>query len=97
MQGVQTSETSANFYRTTWRNNPEGGHLHTHRREKLKSSSFVVPAKIQRLLQTKQVDCKDTPVVSLTRHCDEMNHSKANLASVFKNENANICVKHHAK
>jgi hypothetical protein len=34
---VNTSETSVNFYQTTLRNNPEHSHLHTHRRENLKS------------------------------------------------------------
>jgi hypothetical protein len=37
MKAVSTSETSANFYHTTRRNNPEDGHLHTRRRENLKS------------------------------------------------------------
>jgi hypothetical protein len=37
MKAVSTSETSANFYETTRRNIPEGGHLHTRRRENLKS------------------------------------------------------------
>jgi hypothetical protein len=32
-----TSETSVNFYQTTWRNIPEDSHLHTRRRENLKS------------------------------------------------------------
>jgi hypothetical protein len=30
-------ETSVNFYQTTRRNNSEDSHLHTHRRENLKS------------------------------------------------------------
>jgi hypothetical protein len=34
---VNTSETSINFYQTTWRNIPEDSHLHIHRRENLKS------------------------------------------------------------
>jgi hypothetical protein len=34
---IITSETSANFYQTTRCNNPEDSHLHTRRREKLKS------------------------------------------------------------
>jgi hypothetical protein len=37
MEAVQTSETSVNFYRTARRYNPEDHHLHTHRRENLKS------------------------------------------------------------
>jgi hypothetical protein len=37
------SETSVNFYQTTRRNNPEDSlHLHTRRREKLKSHLFDV-------------------------------------------------------
>jgi hypothetical protein len=28
MQAVNTSETSVNFYQTTWNNIPETGHLH---------------------------------------------------------------------
>jgi hypothetical protein len=38
MEAVSTSETSANFYEITWRNIPEDSHLHTRRRENLKSS-----------------------------------------------------------
>jgi hypothetical protein len=37
MKAEGTSETSANFYHTTWRNIPEDGHLHTRRSENLKS------------------------------------------------------------
>jgi hypothetical protein len=37
MEAANTSETSADFYQTTHRNNPEGSHLHTCRRENLKS------------------------------------------------------------
>jgi hypothetical protein len=29
MEAASTSETSANFYQTTWRNNPEDSHLNT--------------------------------------------------------------------
>jgi hypothetical protein len=34
---VNTSETSVNFYQTTLHNIPEDSHLHTRRRENLKS------------------------------------------------------------
>jgi hypothetical protein len=34
---ASTSETSVNFYQTKLCNNPEGSHLHTRRRENLKS------------------------------------------------------------
>jgi hypothetical protein len=37
MESVSTSETSVNFYQTTRRNIPEDRHLHTRRRENLKS------------------------------------------------------------
>jgi hypothetical protein len=37
MEAVSTSETSVNFYVTTRRNIPEDNHLHTRRRENLKS------------------------------------------------------------
>jgi hypothetical protein len=33
----RTSETSVKFYQTTWHNNPEDSHLHTHHHENLKS------------------------------------------------------------
>jgi hypothetical protein len=37
MERAEASETSANSYQSTRRYNPEDGHLHTHRRENLKS------------------------------------------------------------
>jgi hypothetical protein len=37
MEAASTSESSLNFYQTTRRNIPEDGHLHTRRRENLKS------------------------------------------------------------
>jgi hypothetical protein len=37
MEVASTFETLANFYQTTWHNNPEDRHLHTHGREILKS------------------------------------------------------------
>jgi hypothetical protein len=36
-EAARTSETLVNFYQTTWHYNPEDSHLHTHRRENLKS------------------------------------------------------------
>jgi hypothetical protein len=38
MEAARTSETSLNFYQTTRRYNPEDSHLHTRRRENLKSN-----------------------------------------------------------
>jgi hypothetical protein len=37
MEAVSTFQTSVNFNQITRRNNPEDGHLHTDRRENLKS------------------------------------------------------------
>jgi hypothetical protein len=37
MEAARTSETLVNFYQTTWHYKPEDSHLHTHRRENLKS------------------------------------------------------------
>jgi hypothetical protein len=37
MEAASSSETSANVYQTTRRKNPEDSHLHTRRRENLKS------------------------------------------------------------
>jgi hypothetical protein len=36
-EAANTSETSVNFYQTTWRNKPEDSHLHTRHSENLKS------------------------------------------------------------
>jgi hypothetical protein len=42
MEAASISATSTNFYQTTRRNNPEDSHLHTRRRENLKSNfNFV--------------------------------------------------------
>jgi hypothetical protein len=38
MEAAGTSETLVNFYQTTQCYNPEDSHLHTHRRENLKSN-----------------------------------------------------------
>jgi hypothetical protein len=37
MEAASTSETSGYFYQTARRNIPEDSHLHTHRRENVKS------------------------------------------------------------
>jgi hypothetical protein len=46
MEAESTSETSVNFYKTTRRNNPEDNHLHTRRRENLKSHNSRKDTKI---------------------------------------------------
>jgi hypothetical protein len=42
MEVASTSETSVNFYQTTGRNSKENRHLHTRRRENLKSHIAIV-------------------------------------------------------
>jgi hypothetical protein len=42
MEAASTAETSANFYQTTRRDNPEDSHLHTRHRENLKSTSLII-------------------------------------------------------
>jgi hypothetical protein len=39
MKAVNTSEMSVEFYKITWRNNPEYGHCHTYHSENLKISA----------------------------------------------------------
>jgi hypothetical protein len=41
IETVSTSETSANFYQTTWLNIPEDNRIHTSCRENLKSHLFM--------------------------------------------------------
>jgi hypothetical protein len=41
MEAISTYETSVNFYQTTRRNIPEDSHLHTRRRENLKSNKLA--------------------------------------------------------
>jgi hypothetical protein len=41
MEAANTSGTSVNFYQTTLRNIPEDTHLHTRRRENLKSHLYI--------------------------------------------------------
>jgi hypothetical protein len=43
MEAALTSETSVKFYQTTRRNNPEDSHLHTRRRENIKSQNKPYP------------------------------------------------------
>jgi hypothetical protein len=42
MEAASPCETSANFYQNKRRNNPEDSHLHTRRRENLKSHKAIV-------------------------------------------------------
>jgi hypothetical protein len=42
MEAASTSETSANFYQTTRRSDPEVSHPHTRRRENLKSHKKAI-------------------------------------------------------
>jgi hypothetical protein len=42
MEAQKTSEASATFYQTTWCNNPEDSHLHTHHCEELKTKNYFL-------------------------------------------------------
>jgi hypothetical protein len=42
MAAANTSETSVNFYQTTWHNNSEDSHLHTRHRENLKCHNIEI-------------------------------------------------------
>jgi hypothetical protein len=42
LEVANISETSVNFYQAARRNNPEGSHLHTRRRENLKSHKVEI-------------------------------------------------------
>jgi hypothetical protein len=53
MEAASTSETSVNFYQTTQRYNPEDSHLHTRRRENLKS--YLRNSQVVWKMQGKQV------------------------------------------
>jgi hypothetical protein len=50
MEVASTSEMSVKFYQTTRRNNPEDSHLHTRRRENLKSHSSLLELKMDYVL-----------------------------------------------
>jgi hypothetical protein len=53
MEAVNSSESPVNIHQTTWCNIPEDSHLHTLRRENLKSNNF-------RELAIDQVYCFNT-------------------------------------
>jgi hypothetical protein len=59
MEAVQTSETRVNPYQSTRRYNPEDSHLHSHRRENLKSKIRVVIYSQSKpnILRTRKVAC----------------------------------------
>jgi hypothetical protein len=48
IEAASTSETSVNFYQSTWRNNPEDSQLYTRRLEKLKLKSLLVQGNSKR-------------------------------------------------
>jgi hypothetical protein len=41
MEAASTCETTINFHQTAWRSNPEDSHVHTRRRENLKSHQEI--------------------------------------------------------
>jgi hypothetical protein len=60
IEAASTSETSVNLYQTTRRYNPEDSHLHTRRRENLKSYQFIsqiIALQYKQLLRHKCMEC----------------------------------------
>jgi hypothetical protein len=57
MDAVLTSETSAYFYETTWYCIPEGCHLHSRRRENLKSLPVILSLDLCGCETWKNVNC----------------------------------------
>jgi hypothetical protein len=47
MEAASTSEILVKFYQTTWHNNPENSHLHTHHHKNLKSHQVFSDIKVQ--------------------------------------------------
>jgi hypothetical protein len=59
MEAASTSETSVNFYQTTRRNSPDDSHLHTRRRENLKSHHIFYSFLILILVETVGIEALD--------------------------------------
>jgi hypothetical protein len=51
-EAASTSETPVNFYHTTRLSDPEDSHLHTRRRENLKSQLFTLFHRMNHVLRT---------------------------------------------
>jgi hypothetical protein len=79
MEGVNTSETSVNFYETTRRNIPEGCHLHTRGRENLNVTTIVMFVR----------NCNTAPCVSIVVRSETLV-----LISVFQavDNNSKACL-----
>jgi hypothetical protein len=61
IEAVRASETSVNFYKSTLHNIPEGCHLHTRRRNNLKSGSIKYRVFLYKLSDYKLLKRKCTP------------------------------------
>jgi hypothetical protein len=55
----------------------------------------MVPLKLQQYLHTKHNDRKDKSTALFKCKCDAVKHSQANLTSVIKGENGNVCEASH--
>jgi hypothetical protein len=81
MEAANTSETSVNLYQTKRRNIPEGSHLHTRRREILKS--HLIPVDFQLVLNsgfyvlvTKCNSVRNWPVRKDNRHTSRSSEAR---------------------
>jgi hypothetical protein len=62
MEAESTSETSVNFYQTTRRKNPEYSHLHTRRRENLKSHQIAVSPELAHFCPSQYTSLESFPI-----------------------------------
>jgi hypothetical protein len=86
MEAASTSETSVNFCRTIWRNNPEDSHLHTRRHENLKShKKWVIILSTFIIKSTSFISFSScTPVKAQHRHSASEVMSLAFTSPMFK-------------
>jgi hypothetical protein len=88
MEAASTCETSVHLFQTTRRNNPEDGHLHTRRRENLKSHYW----KSSRCTSRHQIPCFKVTKICATSQYKQLSsgewrqhktRSAAKLATVY--------------
>jgi hypothetical protein len=97
MYAASTSETSINFYQTTWCNNPEDSHLHTCCHENVKSHSLSKMLDINMAHHSKDItalSCHESSNIfsNVVTHITRLSHNLAPVScfnSKKINENRN--------
>jgi hypothetical protein len=88
MEAANTSESLVNLSQKTRRNNPEDSHLHTHRRESLKSYYINVPrllfSSVFREIKKQQLLKQIIKQLCLWKQCKNSFLSSSDLGSVAK-------------